>query len=216
MQTKKRRKVIKYSIIAIVVLIVAYHLGWIIYHKPAFHGRVIDAETKEPIEGAVVVAIYEAFPIIHMPGGGSNKRIGVQETLTGKKGNFHIPSYTTIIFPFWARAGVDFVIYKPGYGSWPGLNVRPIEKMSRWAVEHFFSTKQIGEPGTIVEKWEEWEKYDVTFGVVELPKLKTWEERTRSMGSADLHREFSTKKIKNLMRLINEERKNLGLTPYHK
>ena len=154
METKKRRKVIIYSTIAIVVLIAAYHLGWIIYHKPPFHGRVIDAETKEPIEGAVVVAIYNAFPIIHLPGGGSDIKIGVQEVLTDKKGEFYVPSYTTIIFPLWARAGVNFVIYKPGYGSWPGLNVKPIEKMSRWAVEQFFSTKQIGEPGTIVEKWE--------------------------------------------------------------
>ena len=32
---------------------------WMGYHKPEFHGKVIDAETKEPIEGAVVVAVYE-------------------------------------------------------------------------------------------------------------------------------------------------------------
>ncbi len=28
---------------------------WMIYHKPAFKGKVIDAEAKESIEGAVLV-----------------------------------------------------------------------------------------------------------------------------------------------------------------
>lgn len=34
------------------------YASWLIYHKPEFKGMVIDAETKEPIEGAVVVAVY--------------------------------------------------------------------------------------------------------------------------------------------------------------
>jgi hypothetical protein len=213
MEPEKRRKIIKYSIITIVVLIVSYYVGWI-YHKPAYNGRVLDAETKEPIEGAVAVAIYEAFPIISGLGGGSDIEIGVQEVLTDEKGEFHIPSYTTILLPFWIRSGVKFVIYKPGYGSHPGLNVKPIEKMSQWAIEQFFYAKAVGESGTIAERGEEWVKYEVTFGVVELPKLKTWEERRNSMISADLHGEFPAKKIRGLMRLINEEHKNLGLTPY--
>ena len=28
------------------------------FHKPAYHGQIIDHETKEPLEGVVVVAIY--------------------------------------------------------------------------------------------------------------------------------------------------------------
>jgi len=32
--------------------------GWLIYHKPEFKGKVIDAKTKEPLEGAVVVVAY--------------------------------------------------------------------------------------------------------------------------------------------------------------
>ncbi|MBI3583826.1 MAG: hypothetical protein HY096_07745, partial [Nitrospinae bacterium] len=34
----------------------SHALWWMVYHKPAFKGKVIDAETKKPIEGAVVVA----------------------------------------------------------------------------------------------------------------------------------------------------------------
>ena len=37
--------------------------SWPIYSKPEFRGRVIDAETKQPIEGAVVVVLYEEMGI---------------------------------------------------------------------------------------------------------------------------------------------------------
>jgi hypothetical protein len=45
-------------------------------------------------------------------------------------------------------------------------------------------------------------------------KLKTREERLNSLRSANLHGEVHWKKIKKLMRLINEEYKSLGITPY--
>ena len=37
----------------------SHALWWMVYHKPDFKGNVIDAETKEPLAGAVVVVIYE-------------------------------------------------------------------------------------------------------------------------------------------------------------
>ncbi len=55
------------------------HAGWLIYHKPEFKGKVIDTETKEPIEGVVVVAIYQKHPIISGPGGGSSSIINIKE-----------------------------------------------------------------------------------------------------------------------------------------
>lgn len=196
METKKRRKVIKYSIIAIVVLIVAYHLGWIIYHKPAFHGRVIDAETKEPIEGAVVVAVYNASAPA-WPGGSNTIRIGVQETLTGKTGEFHIPPYTTIMLPFWLKSDARFVIYKPGYGSYPDYHVSPPSPGVE--PEEFF----LGELGT--EGEVEWlsQKIKVTFGVVEMPRLRTWEERRKAQPG--LPSGVNEKQLPLLHRAISEE-----------
>jgi hypothetical protein len=44
------------SIIFITIIVfftVSAFAGWLIFHKSAFRARVIDAETKEPIEGAV-------------------------------------------------------------------------------------------------------------------------------------------------------------------
>ena len=49
---------------------------WPIYHKPEFKGKVIDAETKEPIEGAVVVVVYNkiTYAIIEKIGCYKSKR----------------------------------------------------------------------------------------------------------------------------------------------
>ena len=115
--------------------------GWLIYHKPAYKGRIIDAETKEPIEGAVVVAIYYKYPIISGPGGGSKSIVGIKEALTDEKGEFHIPSYTTFIQPNSLEHDTDFIFYKPGYGG----RISPSHVVN---AEKLF-TKEIGVKGEI-------------------------------------------------------------------
>ncbi|HEY5974247.1 MAG TPA: hypothetical protein VIU41_05845, partial [Geobacteraceae bacterium] len=32
--------------------------SWLIYHEPEFRGEILDIDTKEPIEGVVVVVEY--------------------------------------------------------------------------------------------------------------------------------------------------------------
>lgn len=94
------------------------HAGWLIYHKPEFKGKVINAETKEPIEGAVVIAFYKKYPIISGPAGGSASIIKIKETLTDNKGEFYFPPYTTVIQPLAEEWHTNFIIYKPGYSSY--------------------------------------------------------------------------------------------------
>jgi hypothetical protein len=91
--------------------------GWLIFHEKSFKGRVIDGETKEPIEGAVVVAQYHERVI--GPAGSNSVVIDVQEALTDKKGEFFIPSLTTVIDPFSIGDDTSFLIWKPGYGHFP-------------------------------------------------------------------------------------------------
>lgn len=151
---------------SIIVASPSYAFFWMIYHKPEFKGKVIDTETKEPIEGAVVAAVYREHPIISGPGGGSSDVINVKETLTDKNGEFRIPSYTTIISPNATAYSTTFIIFKPGYVSVAGLNL-----------EDCFSG------GTCKEAELPWlynqqVKYKVAAGIVELPKLKTWKERS--------------------------------------
>ena len=158
---------------------------WMGYHKPEFHGKVIDAETKEPIEGAVVVAVYEKKSIGIAES--YSVVINVKEVLTDKNGEFHIPSYTTILQPLSWEYDVDFIIFKPGYGSFPDGRIQPpkgmqTHKATPTSFEDFFSS----DFGMEKELWwsepykigAEYKKIKVTFGIVELPKLKTWKERS--------------------------------------
>lgn len=147
--------------------------GWLIYHKPEFRGKVIDAETKEPIEGAVVVVVYKKHSLISGPGGGYTSVINVKETLTNKKGEFYFPSYSTVIQPNSIEDTAEIIIYKPGHGSYPGLQTSPPNVVSP---EKLFS-KEFG----IVETVQiEHKIIQFTLGMVELPKLKTWEERWKA------------------------------------
>ena len=191
----------------------SHALWWMVYHKPAFKGKVIDAETKEPIAGAVVVVIYEKYPIISGPGGGSASIMNIKEFLTDKNGEFYAPSYTTIIQPFSIEAYASFIIFKPGYGSFPWYRVSPPMELSLDATMEFFP-RETGTEGEIGWDYKKDKKIKVAFGIVELPKLKTREERLNSLRSANLHGEVHWNKIKKLMRLINEEYKSLGITPY--
>jgi hypothetical protein len=158
----------------------SYAGGWLIYSKPEFKGEVIDAETKGPIEGAVVVAVYSKQAIRIAPDS-VGITINVKETLTDKDGNFRIPSYTTIIDPLSWSKPVTFIIFKPGYGSFPDWRIMPPKGMMEIHFEEFFSGK-VGEirEVPVKEPWKigaESKKEKVAFGVVELPKLKTKEEQ---------------------------------------
>lgn len=202
---------------------------WMGYHKPAFHGRVINAETKEPIEGAVVVAVYKEYPVISGPGGGGQSIMDIKEILTNIKGEFYFPSYTTVIQPFSIEGSVTFIIFKPGYGSFPDGRINPPKLMmshvppgnsnyGSWdlSFEEFFSD----EAGTVKEFWGREplkmgenppQKINLAMGVVELPKLKTREERKKIIPYVFPNADEFLEKQKNLIRLINEEEENLGL-----
>lgn len=109
------------SVLVIVLILFVYttcSCAWLIYHKPALKGRVIDAETKEPIEGAVVVVVYYEGIVIFEEG---TRFLDIQEALTKSNGEFYIPPYTTLTFnPLSISSDFEInIIFKPGYGSYP-------------------------------------------------------------------------------------------------
>jgi hypothetical protein len=59
-------------------------------------GRVIDAETREPLEGVVVLGYW--YRIIHGPGGGHQKYYDAEETVTDNKGEFRIKGMGLKVF----------------------------------------------------------------------------------------------------------------------
>ena len=189
------------SLLAIVFPSFGHSGGWLIHHVGSFKGKVIDAETKEPIAGAVVVAQYHVRFL--GPTGWHRDRIDVQEALTNEQGEFLIPPFTKGINPLSVGDDTSFLIWKPGY-----------KKNELWG-GYFFSK----EPGTVEERPVQTPKgfvmKKVTLGIVELTLAKTMEERrmTKPEPIGEIS-EFKKQKI--LIKLINQERIFLGLEPYKK
>ena len=161
-----------------------------------FRGRVIDYDTREPIEGAVVVASWlEARPTIS---GESTRLKDVKETLTDKNGEWSIsgeegqphtehPYYDFFTGTYHTRPP-SFIIFKPGYCSWPeGFYIEACQGKIKSSGE-FTATK--------------------TF---ELPKLTNREDRIRAQSISIPAGEGVLEECRELIRLMNEESRNLGL-----
>jgi hypothetical protein len=174
-----RNKWVLIAIVALVLLVgrcTTHHYG-------PYYGKVVDAETGEPIDKAVV-AVW--FSTVAGTLGGSVYHVeDAVETLTDADGEFRIPArwlYKFQILSAWDDRG-RVSIYIPGYGAYPG-------NMKAYA--------------SIKEKksYEILEKEYVTYY---LPKLLTLKERRedfvrRPMGKAD-------EKLPVLMKYIHDREK---------
>jgi hypothetical protein len=85
--------IVKKTVTIIALMVIAWSAyvvsanAWLYYSKPEFRGRVIDSQTKQPLEGVVVVVLYERWRF-GGPGGGNTLPMDAKETLTDKKGEF--------------------------------------------------------------------------------------------------------------------------------
>ncbi len=125
------------------------------YYLASFEGKVIDGKTKQPIEGAVVLAVY--YRSTTTIAGSNRYPFDAQETLTDKNGEFKIPSKTVQSEEVSGKPRAKITIFKPGYGAFP---------------EHRL-TKAVGEN----KSWPPPEKHVV----YELPELKTMKERKNNV-----------------------------------
>jgi hypothetical protein len=154
-----------------------------------YKGRVIDAETKQPLEGAVVLAIWET----KTPGvaGYGYSYLDSEEVLTDENGRFVVGRHPHRSLALLWVAGPRLEIFYPGYGFYPRFHFSP--------------------RGSTREHIEMMEKQEMTF---ELPRLKTRAERLKVIGGAFPGLEVPRAKIPNLMRLINIESMAIGIPPY--
>ena len=186
----------------ILIMLTASATGCL-YHKPAFTGKVIDAETKEAIAGAVVVVAYHKAAM-GLGAGQISSIINVRETLTNRDGIFQIPSYTTVILPFTWQTDATFLIFKPGYGSFPRNQSYP-PSLGLSDDEIFFSAG-IGaerEFEVFTSAWKR-EMVKVKLEIVELPKLRTREERIKAKPSP-VGEPSDWKKQKLLIKALRDE-----------
>lgn len=161
--------IITFLVAAILFPALSAQAGWLIYHKPEFRGKVVDIDTKEPIEGAVVVAIYRKRTM-GLGAGTISSIIEIKEALTDKDGLFRIPSYTTVIQPFSWEIPCTFIVYKSGYARAEDFGLESI---------------LIGKTTKDLEISASWDK-DIKFrylisGVIELPRVTTRQERLRAL-----------------------------------
>lgn len=175
-----------------------------VYHKPAFQGTILDNETKLPIEGAVVMAIYHK-QTMGLGAGANTKDINVKEVMTDINGKFRISSYTTLLVPIVVRGeSTTFIIFKPGYASLYGTNIED------------YLSKKTGKEEELSMIFIPTAKIRLSPGIVGLPPLTSTEERLKAIPMGDLPMDFPCYKIKNLVRLIRQEYINLGYSNFEK
>jgi hypothetical protein len=165
--------------------------GWLVFHESAFKGRVIDTETKKPIEGTAVVAMYNVYKFYPLEG--QSSVIDVRESVTDNKGDFFIPSITKITVPWAVGDNTHFLVWKPGYRS-------------EYVTQSWLFTKELG---TIEERAVQTDKgfemKPVRFGIMELQPVKTMDERRRYQpGPAGGYSRF-WKKQKKFIEMIRKE-----------
>lgn len=186
------RRFIALTAAVFILLSSASAFGWLVYHKPAFRGRIIDAETKAPIEGAVVVVLYWKVYIMGGPGGPRSKIMDAKEMLTDSNGEFSFPSFTAFT-PFSHEDCARFIIYKPGYMYSEG----PAYVRGYPLVELFFSSDVIGKEGEIRYGQEKWE------GILGIEELKR--------GDKSPNPDLRSDKLPLLFQAINEDRRRRRL-----
>jgi len=175
----------KKKILLLAIAIVLFIIFWPCAFLSSYKGKVIDADTKEPIEGAVVLVVYINFyPSV----AGSISSTGdAQETLTDKNGEFKIPWKVNLYGDAKFIPDGEVIIFKPGYG------VLPSHKRSTAVGEN--------------KSWPPAFKYVV----YEIPKLKTRGERKRNLPGRP---NIPDEKMIKFTRLLNEESIDLGYSPY--
>lgn len=179
-----------------VILVIALLIVSCVFTSPAsaffkhYKGKVIDADTKEPIEGAVVVAIWTR-EVKHF---NVTRDIfkKARETLTDKNGEFSIKSYHHFSLRPLSKLRLKWVIFKPGYASFPQ------------AIPTHWHPR--------VKPQRNLDKIFRPYTVVKLPTLKTKEERRKYLIGPPGH-PVPYKETPLLIEAINVERVTLGFQP---
>lgn len=150
-----------------------------------YHGKVIDADTGEPIEGVVILGVWKTAQF--SPAGATHNFYDARETVTDKNGDFSIPGMGLRVLS--NLEPMDVTIFKAGYellaGSWIGLK------------EDILLRKII--------KWEG------SKAIIPLKKLTVEERKKRLISTPNIPDE----KMKMLTREMNEEYMKIkGFSPY--
>jgi hypothetical protein len=153
-----------------------------------YRGRVVDAETKQPLEGAVVLAVWRQDKVLplRMP----TVRYTVREAVTDQDGRFVIDAKAVEEHAPRRTLHPSFKVFLPGYAAY---------NLSPFSARAYRQGEFTGEGATIG-----------------LSQLKTREERLQQIRSASPY-DFSDDPFNDVPRFVeavNRERASLHLQPY--
>jgi hypothetical protein len=159
--------------------------------------QVVDAETKQPLAGVVVVAVWKEYRPVEGTIG-IFEYVDSTEEVTGGDGQFVISARNFSAANSHILDEPDFYFFKPGYGQWrfqgeeAWLKLNPAEKKKRYE-----------------EAGRQFEGKGVT---IEMPPLKTREERLKFYQSGRRQPGIAPPdRIKRWTDAQQAERKYLGL-----
>lgn len=173
----------------------AYAGGWLIYYDTSYTGKVVDAETNQPIEEVAVLGVWY-LQRFGGAGGPLAKFFDAKETVTDKNGEFTVPGVIGFHWwPFTKMYRPRFIIYKPGYDSYP-----PYDLMR---------------PG--ITGMEQQGFLEHKGNIVKLPRVKNKQERMKALVSVSICGDvpdnicIPRKKASKTISIIEAEAKELGL-----
>ncbi|MBI3455805.1 MAG: hypothetical protein HY002_08455 [Candidatus Rokubacteria bacterium] len=180
------RRVPRLLLLGCTVTLATGCFGHLFYASGPYRGKVVDAETGQPLVGAVVLAIwYREVPTA--PHGPAVDYHDALEVLTDANGDFEIPAKTHFT-PIGKIREPDFVVYYPGYAVYPSDRARPQgEQVDAAYARRLFR--------------------------FELSEVKTREEWVRVGDPTGRTSKVPESRIPNLVRLVNKQRQDLGLQP---
>ncbi len=171
-----------------ILLVLSLQTGcvYVVRYDGTYSGRVVDADTREPIEGAVVLGTwYTETPTV---AGAHDDYYDARETITDNKGEFSIKGQGLRIMS--RLLPMSILIFKAGYsyesGSWDSLRT-----------------------GSYIKDKIKWEGDKP---IIPLKKL-TMEERKKQGSPPDPPDEASFEKVRLILKEINKDDIERGLRP---
>ena len=173
-------------VIVLILIVLSLQTGCLypVRYDGPYHGKVVDEQTRKPLESAVVLGTWSVYHFD--PGGGNSTYYDAREAVTDKNGEFTIPGQGLRIFS--SIKPIGFTIFKAGYSYfssyWDSLKIETRKDMIKWE----------GETPVI-------------------PIRKLTDEERKKQGSPS-RPNIPTEKMQILTKEINKERVYLGLTPF--
>jgi hypothetical protein len=164
-----------------------------------WRAQIVDAETGQPVEGAVVLALWDkrTFGWPHP----DRNYHDIDEVVSDSDGRAVIPARDiSPRHPFEKIIGPIVTIFKPGYGQWDFEGAPP----------HPFNEDAITAKQRSTAAWARFAHGGV---VIRLPRAKTREERLHMLDRLLPGMDVPTAKIPRIMAAYSEERVRLGLRP---